>query len=793
MKLLVFLLAFILVIGVMAGGGILYGFYFFGRGLPDYQQLADYEPPVVTRMHAGDGRLLAEFAVENRIFIPVSAMPTRLIHAFLAAEDKNFYEHPGVDVLSVLRAVARNVLNQGTNRRPQGGSTITQQVAKNFLLSSEVSVERKAKEAILALRMERVLSKDRILELYLNEIYLGFGSYGVASAALNYFDDSLDNLTLAQMAYLAALPKAPNNYHPLRNYEAAKARRDWVIDRMVENGFVDPKIAAAAKVDPLIVQRRGATEFVNADYFTEEVRRQILSEFGEDGLYGGGLSIRTTLDSKLQEIAERSLIEGLIAYDRRHGWRGALANLAKFEGDWPSQFKDLKIPGKLPLWKLAVVKEVSDNLVRLNLADGGRGMIPLAELAWARDLRPRQQLGPTVKRSSDVLDVGDVVLVEPLPTDDRTRSGDPAFGLRQVPDVSGALVALNPHTGRVLAMVGGIGFEQSQFNRATQAWRQPGSAFKPLVYLAALDNGFTPASLIDDAPIVIDQGPGLPKWKPANYTTRFYGPSTLRLGIEKSRNLMTVRLARAVGMDQVAAYAEDLGVVDQLPRQLSMALGAGETTLMRLTAAYAMMVNGGKRIDPTLIERIQDRHGKTIYRRDERACEGCRVSGWLDMRPPVVDDMREQVLDPATAYQMVTMLSGVIKRGTGVRIRELGKPLGGKTGTTNDFIDTWFIGFSPDLAVGVFVGFDQPRTLGPKESGSKVAVPIFKEFMRFALAETPAIPFRVPEGIENVRIDADSGLLPSDVTERVIVEAFRPGTVPRRATPVAATGPADLY
>ncbi len=793
MKVFVFLLAFILVVGVLAGGGILYGFYFFGRGLPDYQQLADYEPPVVTRMHAGDGRLLAEFAVENRIFIPVSAMPTRLKQAFLAAEDKNFYQHPGVDVLSVLRAVARNVMNRGSNRRPQGGSTITQQVAKNFLLSSEVSVERKAKEAILALRMERVLSKDRILELYLNEIYLGFGSYGVASAALNYFDDSLDNLTLAQMAYLAALPKAPNNYHPLRNYDAAKARRDWVIDRMVENGFVDPKIAAAAKVDPLIVRRRGVTEFVNANYFTEEVRRKILNDFGEDGLYGGGLSIRTTLDSKLQAIAERSLIDGLIAYDRRHGWRGALANLASFEGDWQSHLTESMIPSKLPTWKLALVTEVRDDLVRLSLADGGKGVVALAELAWARAWRPRQRLGATVKKCSDVLAVGDVVIVEPLPIDEGTNSADPPFGLRQVPDVGGALVALNPHTGRVLAMVGGIGFEQSQFNRATQAWRQPGSAFKPLVYLAALDNGFTPASLIDDAPIVIDQGPGLPKWKPANYTTQFYGPSTLRLGIEKSRNLMTVRLARAVGMDQVAAYAEDLGVVDQLPRQLSMALGAGETTLMRLTAAYAMIVNGGKRIEPTLIERIQDRHGQTIYRRDERACDGCRASGWLDMRPPVVDDEREQILSSATAYQMVTMLSGVVKRGTGVKIRELGKPLGGKTGTTNDFIDTWFIGFSPDIAVGVFVGFDQPRTLGRKESGSKVAVPIFKEFMRLALADTPAIPFRVPEGIENVRIDADSGLLPSDVTERVIVEAFRPGTVPHRTTPVAATGPADLY
>ena len=797
MRVLLFFSVLLLFIGVLAGAGVLYGFYYFGRGLPDYQQLADYEPPVVTRMHAGDGRLLAEFAVENRIFVPASAMPLRIKNAFLAAEDKNFYEHPGVDIVSIARAVANNFMNRGTNRRPQGGSTITQQVAKNFLLSSEVSIDRKAKEAILALRMERVLSKDRILELYLNEIYLGFGSYGVASAAINYFNESLDNLTLAQAAYLAALPKAPNNYNPIRNYDAAKSRRDWVIDRMVENGFIAPSITAAAKAEPLIVQRRDPTEFVRADYFTEEVRRHVMRMYGENGLYRGGLSVRTTLDPRLQAVAKQSLVEGLIAYDRRHGWRGPVSNIvsdpASSTNDWAGRIAKSALVGAPPTWKLALVTDLIDDVAHLSMADGSEGVIALADLAWARSWRPNQRLGPKVKRCSDVLATGDVVVVEPLPPEDGESPETTRFGLRQIPDVGGALVALDPHNGRVLAMVGGIGFDQSQFNRATQAWRQPGSAFKPFVYIAALDNGFTPASLIDDAPIVIDQGPGLPKWKPANYTTRFYGPSTLRLGVEKSRNLMTVRLARAVGMDQVAAYAEELGVVDSLPRQLSMALGAGETTLMRLTTAYATIVNGGKRVTPTLIERIQDRHGKTIFRRDERACDGCRVSGWLDLRQPVIDDTREQVLDPATAYQMVTMLTGVVQRGTGVKIRELAKPLAGKTGTTNDFMDTWFIGFSPDLAVGVFVGFDQPRTLGPKESGSKVAVPIFKEFMRRALSDTPAIPFRVPAGIENVRIDADSGLLPSSATDRIILEAFRPGTVPVRATPLSEARPTDLY
>ncbi len=791
MRILVAILVSIVVLGVIAGGGVLYGFYYFGRGLPDYQQLADYEPPVVTRVHAGDGRLLDEYAIENRIFIPVSAMPKRVINAFLAAEDKNFYDHPGVDILSIARAVVTNLANANSNRRPQGGSTITQQVAKNFLLSSEVSVERKAKEAILALRMERVMSKDRILELYLNEIYLGLGSYGVAAASLNYFNKSLDNLTVAEAAYLAALPKAPNNYHPIRHYDAAKARRDWVLERMADNGFISLTKATKAMAGDLIVQRRDPTEFVSAEYFTEEVRRELLRRYGEDGLYRGGLSVRTTLEPELQAIAETALINGLIAYDRRHGWRGPVGHVA-LDSDWGEALAR-PVPGMLPSWRRAVVTELTADAVRVGFADRSSGIIPIEDLKWARPSRAHQRLGPQVKAPGDVVGVGNVVLVEPLAADEESEIDASLFGLRQVPDVGGALVIINPHTGRVLAMVGGLGLDHSHFNRATQAWRQPGSAFKPVVYLAALDNGFSPSNLIDDAPIVLEQGPGLPKWKPANYTTRFYGPSTLRLGIEKSRNLMTVRLARAVGMDQVATYAEDMGVVDTLPRHLSMALGAGETTLLRLTTAYAMIVNGGKRITPELIERIQDRHGRTIFRRDQRTCEGCQLSSLPDMNPPAIPDEREQILNPATAYQMVSMLSGVVERGTGIRIRSLGKSLGGKTGTTNNFADTWFIGFSPDLVAGVFVGFDQPRTLGRKESGSRVAVPIFKEFMANALASVPNIPFRVPSGIENVRVDADTGLLPGMNTEprRIIVEAFKPGTAPTRT--IAEPNQGGLY
>ncbi len=785
MKVLAVLFSTLLAAVVVAGGAGLYALYYYGRGLPDYQQLADYEPPVVTRVHAGDGRLLAEYARERRVFVPIDAMPRRVINAFLSAEDKNFYSHPGVDFLGVARAMVKNIVNIGRNRRLQGASTITQQVAKNFLLTNEVSIERKVKEAILAFRIERAFTKDRILELYLNQIYLGMGSYGVAAAALNYFDKSLDELSIAEAAFLAALPKAPNNYNPIRRPAAAKARRDWVIDRMREDGYISETEAAWAKSEPLLVRQANPAEFVRADYFTEEVRRELLSRYGEDALYGGGLSVRTTLDPRLQRIAERALRQGLIAYDRRHGWRGPVARIDPGPG-WRARLAAVAPPPGAAPWRLAVVLGVDAQAAAIGLSDGGQGRIPLEELRWARAWRKGQRVGPKIQRPADVLAPGDVVLVEPV-----DATGD--YGLRQIPDVGGAIVALDPHTGRVLAMVGGYSYEISQFNRATQAMRQPGSAFKPIVYMAALDHGFTPSSIVDDAPIVIDQGPGLPKWKPANYTTRFYGRSPLRIGIEKSRNLMTVRLARAIGMETVAEYARRLGVVDDLPRLLPMALGAGETTLIRLTAAYAMIVNGGKRIAPALIERVQDRNGKTIYRRDTRPCPGCRAARWENQPVPRIPDTRETVLSPDTAYQMVSMLRGVVLRGTGRRIRDLGRPLAGKTGTTNDDVDAWFIGFSPDLVAGVYVGFDQPRSLGYKETGSRVAAPIFKMFMAEALKGAPAIPFRIPPGIRLVRIDGDTGLLPGPNTRRVILEAYKPGTEPDTSAPLIEPTASGLY
>ena len=797
------------VVGLIAGGGVVWLLHTHSRGLPDYAQLADYEPPMVSRVHAGDGRLLAEFATEKRVFVPVSAMPRRVIDAFISAEDKTFFEHPGIDLPGIAAAAVRNLMQIGTDRRPVGASTITQQVTKNFLLTDAVSYRRKIREIILAFRIEGALSKERILELYLNQIYLGFGSYGVAAAAINYFNKSLDELSLAEAAFLAGLPKAPNNYNPKRFPQASRDRRDYVIRRMLEDGRVGAAEAALARSSPVEVRTPDEVQVAKAEYFVEEVRRELASRFGEAQLYGGGLSVRTTLDPRLQAEADRALRKGLIAYDRRHGWRGPVARIdpARPVG---LQLRQLDVAGMPETLRLAAVESVGDEVAGIRLVSGETGTVPLAGVLWARKRLEGQKRGPAVERVSDVLAPGDVVIVEPSgsPADGQPPDGTKgnAFALRQVPDVDGGLVALDPHTGRVLALTGGFSYEASEFNRATQARRQPGSAFKPFVYLAALDHGLTPSSLVLDAPFVIDQGPGVGKWKPSNYTKRFYGPSPMRIGIEKSRNLMTVRVAQRIGMEAVARHAERFGVVDRLPRMLSMSLGAGETTLLRLTTAYAMLVNGGKRIVPTFLDRIQDRNGKTVFRHDRRACPDCVGVAWTGQDEPEVPDTRERVADPGSAYQVVSMLQGVVQRGTGRRVRAVGKPLAGKTGTTNDSLDTWFVGFSPDLAVGVFVGFDTPRTLGPGETGSSVAAPIFRDFMTAALKDQPAIPFRIPPGIRLVRVDAETGLVARGSGKGVILEAFKPGTEPVQASPVvgqraapAARNPAtpgrrrDLY
>ncbi|MGE0750176.1 MAG: penicillin-binding protein 1A [Variibacter sp.] len=791
----------VFLVGIAAAGGLM---WHFSKDLPDYSQLRDYEPPVMTRVHATDGSLVAEYARERRLYIPIQAVPKLVINAFIAAEDKNFYEHGGLDFGGILRAGIFYLQNMGSNRRPQGASTITQQVAKNFLLTNEVSIDRKIKEALLALRIERAYSKDKILELYMNEIYLGLGAYGVAAASLLYFDKSVHELTIAEAAYLAALPKAPNNYNPFRQRERAIERRNWVIDRMVETGAIKAADGEAAKKEPLnVTQRPTGAHIFAAEYFAEEVRREIYERFGEKKLYEGGLSVRTTLDPKMQIMARKALADGLVKYDEAHGWRGPVSKI-DLKGDWGTKLADVKGLNDIP-WRLAVVLETGDQSARIGLQPareaGGAitkdrqiGIIPLDGVKWAKAASGPTR-GKTPGKVSQVLDPGDVIYVEPLMRDEKKERAkdkqrktsdaeEPAesagnlFRLRQVPEVSGAITVMDPWTGRVLALVGGFSYDQSQFNRATQALRQPGSSFKPIVYATALDNGYTPSTVVMDAPIEIDQGAGAGVWRPENYEKKFYGPQTLRFGVEHSRNVMTVRLAQDVGMPLIAEYAKRFGVYDDLPPYLSFALGAGETTVMKMTAAYSMFANGGKRIKPSLIDRIQDRYGHTVYRHDERECRGCDADKWKNQAEPSLVDRREQVLDPMTAYQITSILEGVVQRGTGTVLREVGKPIAGKTGTTNEEKDAWFIGYSPDLAVGVYVGYDKPRPLGRGMTGGHLAAPIVKDFFKVALADKPAVPFRVPPGIKLIRIDASTGMRAGPGTQKVILEAFKPGTAP---------------
>jgi penicillin-binding protein 1A len=760
--------------------------WYFGRDLPDYQQLAHYQPPIMTRVHAGDGRLLAEYATERRVFVPIQAIPKVVVKAFLAAEDKNFYSHHGIDPISIARAAITDVGRFRANRRPVGASTITQQVAKNMLLSSEVSIERKVKEILLATRIEAALPKDRILELYLNEIYLGRSAYGVAAAAQTYFDKSLDELTLGEAAFLAGLPKAPNRYNPARDPEAAKARRDWVLSRMVEDGAAGQEAAAEVEEQPLETHRRREAEQVKAPYFAEEVRRQLLARYGEKVLYGAGLSVRTSLDEKLQAAADQALRAGLIAYERGHGgWRGAVARVDP-KGDWAEHLAAVPVPGVAADvgWRLAMVIRTEPDSAAIGFSNGATGRIPFSEMRWARPRYANGSLGPAPRGAGDVVRPGDVVMVDPInaKADANSIKTSGLYTLCQVPEVSGALVAMDPHTGRVLAISGGFSFATSQFDRATQAKRQPGSSIKPFVYLTALDHGFTPSTLVVDGPISLPQGPGLPMWSPSNYTrrnqeVRFRGPTPLRVALELSLNAVTARVASMIGMEPIAETVERFGIMDHTPREYSMALGAGETTLLRHTAAYAMLVNGGKRITPSFIDRVQDRNGATIFRADQRPCEGCQNVFWEHQPVPVIPDTREQVADPGSAFQIVTMLQGVVERGTAKVVQAVGKPIAGKTGTTNDWRDAWFVGFSPDLAAGVYIGFDDPDSLGDDETGGHLAAPVFRDFMIAALKDAPATGFRTPPGMRLYRVSAATGL-PAGAGETAIYEAYKPGTEP---------------
>ncbi len=795
---------------ILVGAGAVIGVAVLGAGgwliavtqdLPSARDLANYEPPITSRVHAGDGRLVAEFANQHRVYVPSEELPQELIAAFISAEDKTFFEHSGINLWGMFRGTVLNAL-QG--KRLTGGSTITQQVVKNMLVGSDRSVTRKAREAILAGRLEDQFSKQEILELYMNEIYLGGRSYGVGAAALNYFGKSLADLSLAESALLAALPKSPSSVNPYNHPEAALARRNWVLDRMVANGYVETAVAESAKTEALTTVARLDTDENQASaYFVEEVRREILrlgkarkldgfssEKDATKGFYEGGLSIRSTLDTNLQLIAETALRAGLETYDRRRGWRGPIGQL-KASDDFESVLAEYaksedgkkKIAGAGSSWQPAMVRSTGEG-VRLGLADGTSGTLAAADVKWAAPHK-RKEGGGTG------LAAGDVILVSRQAVPDissqliteygvaKKADANAPWRLRQIPEIEGALVAMDPHTGRVLAMAGGYSFSRSQYNRAIQAMRQPGSSFKPFVYSAALDSGWTPSSRVLDGAFVDCSDTTQEKcYKPANYTNIFYGLSTLRFGIEQSRNLMTVRLAQDMGLEKMSEIGERFGIYDKLPPYLSMSLGAGETTPLRMVAAYAMLVNGGKRVSPILLDRIQNRYGESVFKQDARACEGCKAEWSKGLQPPAFEDVRPQVIDPVTAYQMVSILEGVVERGTAKTVRSVGKPIGAKTGTTNDQLDAWTMGFSPDLVAGVWVGFDTPRNMGDGESGGRVTAPIFRDFMLAALKDRPALPFRIPQGVRLVEVDLDSGCLPTPDTRVVILEAFKPGTEP---------------
>ena len=753
------------------------GFYLFNRyssNLPDYEQLKSYSPIITTRLYAADGSLLNEFSKEKRIFVPIEIIPKHLINAFLAAEDSNFYKHSGIDPLAIFRTSVRNVFAFVKGDASTGGaSTITQQVVKNFLLTSEKTWTRKIKEAILAFRMTQAFSKQKILELYLNQIYLGSGAYGVAAAAQVYFNKSIDELTVEEVALLATLPKAPSKLDPRKNIEKAKVRRDWVINRMLEEKFITTEETATAIDQPIVLKMKDDESVVRADFFSDSVKKELTELYGSDNVFESGIVVRTTLNPELQKFSDTAIQDGLEDYDIKHGYRGALGHIeiSDYKIDWLSSLGNFTIDKLYKSnWHKAVVLNASSEVANIGLDDGEIGTINLASLNWAKKYINSDATGPMVKKISDVLKKGDVIMVEKI----AGKQG--IYNLRQIPEVNGGLIAIDPHTGRILAMMGGYIDSPNQFNRTMQAQRQPGSVLKTFGYIAALENGLTPATVIMDEEITLDQGGNLPPYRPTNYSNRFYGPTTLRMGLEQSINVTTVRMASQIGLDKVTEVISRFGINSNPEPIYSLVLGSTETTLVKLVSAYAAIVNGGKRIIPAMIEKIQDRDGKILYRRDKRGCDECIITddGKNPFFPIVYDD-REQILDPDTAYQITSMLEGGVQRGTSAKARSIGKIIGGKTGTTNNSYDSWFVGFSPDLVVGVYVGFDIPRTLGSGETGASVALPIFINFMKQALKDVPSTPFRVPNGIKFVKIDRTNGRYPTPATPKnnVIFEAFK--------------------
>ncbi len=741
------MLSFVLLLGILVFSVL----WTYSNNIPDYKFLKNYKPPVSSKVYSGNGELVADFSKEKRIFIPYNSIPKNVINSFLSAEDKNFFSHPGVDAKGVLRAIINNISNIIFSNRLEGASTITQQVAKNFLLTNEVSINRKIKEAILAFRIERALSKQRILELYLNQIYLGSGAYGVAAASLEYFDKSIKDLDYNEAALLAALPKAPSRYNPYRDIELAKFRRDLVLKNLLDNNYIDSKLYIKLKNQKIILNKSKKIFLEDAQYYIEDVRKSIIKSFTYDRVYKQGFNINIPINLKLQKIATEVLREGLIAYDKRKGWRGSIVN-KKYSKNWFKDLNKFKLEKSIN-WNLAIVKKLNKFSADIETDNKLKGIIEYKDISW------------TKKDFNQLLKVGDIIYVENIEDD--------KYSLKQLPKINGGIVVMDPYTGRVLALSGGFSFKKSEFNRATQALRQPGSAFKPFIYALALENNFTPSSIILDAPLVLEQGTDLKMWKPENYGKKFYGPSTLRIGLEKSRNLMTVRIAQKLGINKIIEFSKNLGIYKNLDQLLSISLGSAETTLLKLTSAYSVFVNGGKLVDPIIIDRIQDSEGKTIFNNEKRKCTNCEKISYLSNDYPNIENDYKQIFSSQTAFQMTSILEGVIQRGTGKKLKDLKLNIAGKTGTTNKNTDTWFIGFTSNLLIGVYVGSDNPKPLGKYETGSKTALPIFKNFVKKAIKKSDARPFKVAKGITMMVIDPITGQKANFSSENTIIEAYK--------------------
>ena len=725
--------------------------WIYSNKLPDYKFLKNYKPPVSSKLYSGNGVLVSDFSSEKRIFVPFEAIPNVVINSFLSAEDKNFFYHPGVDAKGIVRAIKNNIKNALKSKRLEGASTITQQVAKNFLLSNEVSFDRKIKEAILAFRIERALSKERILELYLNQIYLGEGSYGIASASLRYFDKSISELNYSEAALLAALPKAPSRYNPYKNIKLAKYRRDLVLKNLYENQYIDQNLLNELINTDIKLSKRQRIYLEDSRYYVEDVRKNVIDTYGFDKVYKQGFNIKTPIDLNLQTKASAALRKGLEQYDRRRGWRGSLIN-KKISKNWNKNLDKFKLEKSLG-WEIAIIKKINKFEANIETENNIKGKIKFENLNWTR------------KNIDELFKVGDLVYVKKINQEN--------YELKQLPAVNGGIVVMDPFTGRVLAMAGGFSFNKSEYNRVTQAKRQPGSAFKPFIYALALENNFTPSTLVLDAPIVLEQGIDLKMWKPENYGKKFYGPSTLRTGVEKSRNLMTVRIAQEIGLNKITNFSKKLKIYERPEELMSISLGSAETTLLKMTSAYSSFVNGGKLVEPIFIDRIQDSEGKTIFKNQLRFCKDCDLISYTSENLPQIKNNYKQIFSPQTAYQMTSILEGVVQRGTGKKLKDLNLQLAGKTGTTNKNTDAWFIGFTSNLVIGVYVGFDNPRTLGKFETGSKTALPIFKEFVKNSVNNHEARPFKVAKGIKMMVVDASTGKKADSNSKNTIIESFK--------------------